>query len=340
MRQEELDQPIRCLIQLATDPANPRRIPIVVLTLAAAMVCVWITVASWSGRPLERKISVIALSRSGKLFASGTSSSRITIWTPRTEAAARQVEFARGSLNDLAFSPDERFLAIAGADLEIADLQNPDVRRLVRSDARNYGTVRFSRDGKNLLVVTGTGLIERIDADSGATRVTICCSTIYGDVAFTSDEQAIVNAGHRPGIWDVNSGRRIGVLTPTRESFTFRPIGFDPVQGSILMGSQDGRVYVWDLATRERLAVSAPQSGYVDTLAVSTTGWVAYAGFGAMLRLWNPRTGEQRSFPHARPTSNVLFDEDAGVILFGTADGHIESWNTMGQLVRTIRNSS
>jgi WD40 repeat protein len=339
MQHEELDQRIRCPIKLSIDPGNPRRIPFVALTLAAAMICVWITVAKWSGRPVERKISVIALSRSGKLLASGTSSGRITIWTPRGESAHRQLEFARGPLNDLAFSPDERFLAIAGTDLEIAALHKSDVRRLVRSDARNYGTVRFSRDGKNLLVVTGTGLIERIDADSGATRVTICCSTIYGEVAFTPDEQAIVNAGHWPGIWDVNSGGRIGLLTPNRESFTFRPIGFDPVQGSILMGSQDGRVYVWDLATRERLTVSAPQSAYVDTLAVSSTGWVAYAGFGAMLRLWNPRTGEQRSFPHARPTSNVLF-EDGARILFGTADGHMESWNMTGQLVRTLRNPS
>jgi hypothetical protein len=79
---------------------------------------------------------------------------------------------------------------------------------------------RFSRDEKDPSVVTATGLIERIDVDSGATRVKICCSTIYGEVAFTRDEQALVNAGHWPRIRDVNSGGRIGVLTPSRESFT------------------------------------------------------------------------------------------------------------------------
>lgn len=104
------------------------------------------------------------------------------------------------------------------------------------------------------------------------------------------------------------------------------------------MGSQDGRVYAWDLTTRQLVAMSAPQSDYVDTLAVSTTGWVVYAGFGKTLRMWNPQTGQERSFPGARPTSNLLLGPDDIAIIFGTADGGIEYWDaSTGQRLSTMK---
>jgi WD40 repeat protein len=93
------------------------------------------------------------------------------------------------------------------------------------------------------------------------------------------------------------------------------------------MGSQDGRVYTWDLSTRQLVAISPPQSEYVDTLTVSATGWVVYAGFGKTLRLWNPQTGQERSFSVARPTSNLIIGPDGTSIIFGTANGGIESWD-------------
>ena len=82
------------------------------------------------------------------------------------------------------------------------------------------------------------------------------------------------------------------------------------------------------LTTKQLVAISAPQSEYVETLAVSATGWVVYAGFGKMLRLWNPQTGQQRSLPAALPTSNLILGPDGTSIIFGTADGGIEHWDT------------
>jgi WD40 repeat protein len=239
-----------------------------------------------------------------------------------------RIDFHQGQLNDLQFSPDETLLAIASRDLGIYDLGQSAALRLLRSDGRNYGTVRFSRDGQTVLVITGTAQIETLDAHSGATRLSVCCSSIYGEVTFTPDGRAIANAGHWPGVWGARSGKLLGRLTATRQFYTFRPIAFDDARGTILMGSQDGRVYVWDLATKRLVAVSAPQSEYVDTLAVTAKGWVAYAGFDKTLRLWNPQSGQQRSLPAARPTSNLILGADGASILFGTEDGSIEHWDT------------
>lgn len=185
----------------------------------------------------------------------------------------------------------------------------------------------MSPDGRDLLVVTGTGVIERIDANSGAVRLKVGSSSIYGDAVYTPDGLEIANAGHWPRLWDARSGLLVAPLTANREIATLRPISFDVRRGAILMGSQDGRVYAWDLKSGHRLAVSPPQSGYVDTVAVSANGLVIFAGFGGEVQLWNPDTGQRRSLSTARPTSNLILGLDGASIIFGTADGTIECWD-------------
>jgi WD40 repeat protein len=193
-------------------------------------------------------------------------------------------------------------------------------------------------DGQDLLVITGTGVIETIDAHSGAERLKVCCSSIYGDAVFTPDGQEIANAGHWPRLWDASSGRLIATLTADREVSTLRPIAFDAGRDAILMGSQDGRVYAWDLKTKQRMAVSPAQPDYVETLAVSTNGWVIFASFGREVQLWNPDTGQRRPLSAAGPTSNLVLGPDGTSITFGTADGVVECWDLRTeQRLRSIR---
>jgi WD40 repeat protein len=311
---------------------------LVTLSAAAIFIGIWIISLASRDRPVERSISNVTLSRRGKWLAAGTSQGSITVWDQGTGGAPRHFAFRRGPLNDLQFSSDERLLAIASRDLGVYDLEASAAPRLLRSDGRNYGTSRFSEDGQTIRVITGTGAIESLDTRSGATRLTICCSTIYGEVAFTPDGRNIASAGHWPGLWDARSGQLGAHFTKQREVSTFRPIAFDSVLDAIFMGSQDGRVYAWNLTTRAALAVSPALSDYVDTIAVLRGGWVAYAGFGKGVRLWNPQTGQARSLAGAHPTSNLVPAPDGTAIVFGTADGEIEIWDArLGQRLRNIK---
>jgi len=302
----------------------------VALTVSFAVIaaCVWMFWPAPRNRPIDRRISNVALSRTGAWIAAGTARGPVTISNGRPGTARGFIPLRRGPLNDLQFSPDERLLAVAGKDLVLYPLKQPAAPRRIRSDGRNYGTVRFSRDGQTVLVVTGAGTIELLDGRSGATRLNICCSTVYGEAAFTPDERSIAIAGHWPGLWDSRSGQLIARLTKERQFHAFGPIAFDQAHGTILMGSQDGRVYCWDLTTRQLTAMSPPHPEYVNTIAVSSAGLVAYAGFGGIVRLWNPRTGQERSLTAAHPTSNLVLGPDGVSIVFGTADGAIESWDT------------
>jgi WD40 repeat protein len=311
---------------METTTETPRGTVLIALALSVVSLCTWLVFAGSRNGPFDRRVSNIAMSRTGRWLAGGTSQGRIALWDLARGTAPRRIEFRKGPLNDLQFSPDETVLAIAGRDLATYDLERSGALRLLRSDRRNFGTVRFTEHGQTVLVVAGDGEIETLDAHSGATRLNVCCSSICGDVTFTPDDMAIANAGHWPSVWDGRSGQLLGRLTTNRQFYTFRPIAFDGARKTILMGSQDGRVYVWDLTTRQLVAISAPQPEYIDTLAVSSAGWVVYAGFGKTLRLWNPQTGLQRSFPAARPMSNLILGPDGASVIFGTAAGGIESW--------------
>ena len=315
---------------------TPGKAVAIALSLAVISACVWMFCSAPRNRPMDRRISNVAWSGTGGWIATGTVQGPTTITNGQPGTASWPVTLRRGPLNDLQFSPDERLLAIDGKDLVLYSLEQPAAPRSLRSDGRNYGTVRFSRDGQTILTVTGAAAIELLDARFGATRLSICCSTIYGEVAFTPDERSIANAGHWPGLWDPRSGRLMARLARDRQFHAFGPIAFgvlvgqvgDLSHGTILMGSQDGRVYCWDLTTRQLTAMSPAHPEYVNTIAVSSTGLVAYAGFGGTVRLWNPRTGEERSLAAARPTSNLVLGPDGATIMFGTADGAFEYWDT------------
>lgn len=320
--------------------AQITRNPVVVaVALGVVFLCAWIVFIGSKNPPVDRRVSNVALSASGRWLAAGNAQGKITVWDESHLDVPQQVVFPHGSLNDLHFSPDEHVLAIASKDLGIYTPAKFDAPQLLRADHANYGSARFSLDSQELLVITGNAIIETIDAHSGVVRLKMCCSSIYGDAVFTPDGQEIANAGHWPRLWDARSGRLVAPLTATREISTFRPITFDASRNAILMGSQDGRVYAWDLKTKQRIAVSQPQPSYVDTIAVSTNGWIIFAGFGRDVQLWNPDTGQRRSLPAAaRPTSNLVLGSDGTSIIFGTADGTIESWDvTAEQRFRSTR---
>ena len=279
----------------------------------------------------DKAISRIAVSNNQTWLAVGTPGGRIFLWGRDRSRRPRQVNDQHGSLNDLAFSPDGQWLAVASRHLTLYPIDPKLKQNTILDDDRNYGSVRFNDTGNNLLIIEGSGATELIDVASRTTVFRTCCSTIYGDVAF-GPNQSIYIAGHWPSIWDLPSGQMLSRLIRYREVETFRPIDFDPANGLAMMGSQDGRVYAWDLATHQLRGSSPARPGYVDTLAVlGKSGWVAYASFGKPVHLWNVHTGATREMPGAVPSSNLLFDPQLGGIIFGTAEGAVSQYQFDGR---------
>jgi WD40 repeat protein len=289
-------------------------------------------------REEPRRLRVIALSSTGRLLAAGTPSGGVQIWDIQNPASPHKIVDSTGRLNDLRFSRNTEYVAIANRNLTLFPLAREGKPIVVRSDQANYGSVRFSSDGRLLLTVNGKGEVMTIDLASGAVRLVHCCSSIWGDVEFGLDESQAVWAGHWPGVWDLRSMMMLGRLTKSREFMAFGPISIDRSDPMVYMGSQDGRVYQWNIDTRRLLGKSQAQSGYVHTLAVlGRNGWVAYAAEGGPVHLWHPSTGASRTVQAARATTNLVFDESRNRMAFGTDSGQVEFWDLIeGRLLESL----
>jgi WD40 repeat protein len=305
------------------------------LVLACAL---GVLVALSPDREASRRFTVLALSSTGKWIAGGTSEGNIRIWDLQAATLLSKAVESTGDLNDLRFSKNDEYLAVANKNITLLPWSNGGEPHVIRADQAKYGSVRFSLDGRSLLTINGKGAVMTIDLTTGATRPGYCCTSIWGEVEYSPDGTQVLWAGHWPGVWNLRSGVLAGRLTETREFMTFGPIAIDPTGETIFMGSQDGRVYQWNLEMRQFLRKSQAQSGYVHTIAVlGRSGWVAYAAEGGAVHLWHSETGATRIVAAARTTSNLVFDESRNRTALATEQGKVEFWDLIeGRLLGSL----
>ena len=238
-------------------------------------------------------------------------------------------------LNDLQFSPDERFLAISNSNIRLIALDRRSNSLFLRMDGRKYGTIRFDHTGTKLLTINAQSEIELIDLKSRVAVKRICCSSFYGEVSFSENYTQIVNAGHWPRIW-TTGGNIVGSLAADRQYATFRPITIDETGRVLFMGSQDGRVYAWNLDDFSQLKRSPPQNDYVDTIAIiPKIQKIAYCGFGKRLRLWSVAGDSDVELSNLSSSSNLVALPDGKSVIFGTNQGTIETWDLEASPSRT-----
>lgn len=282
-------------------------------------------------KPPPKELRVLALSSSGRYLAAGTSAGAIQLWNLRTRTLIRTFESPFGTLNDLQFSPEESYLAVANRNLTMFSTANPGERLALRDDEANYGSIRFHPTTPTVLTINGKGEVMTLNLPSKQRNFSYCCTSIWGDVDFDSSGTRVIWAGHWPGISDLITNQLLGRFTKTYQEMTFGPIAIDAPQSLILMGSQDGRVYAWNSQTRELVARSRALPGYVRTIAVLDHGWLTFASTGGPIHLWNPLASKHEQLQHARPTSNLIYDAARHRTLFGNASGKIEAWDLLNR---------
>ncbi len=298
------------------------------MAFALATLLLWMMFSpSASPPPGQRKAIIrIAVSPSGAWIAAANAAGQIMIWPGKGSAQPLRFRNRAGTVNDLCFSNDDRWLAIAGRCLTLQSISGRPETRILKDDHRNYGSVKFSSDGSRILTIDGSGAIEILSAATGATTARSCCSTIAGGVAFGPGDTQVFSAGHLPRVWDARSLGLVRRLTQDRQFMNLGPVALR--NSDILMGSQDGRIHIWDRSTYARKESSPGSLDWVDTIAIQpATGVIAYSGFGKPLRLWNPDTRSSSVYSHIRPSSTIEFTPASGQLAVGLDNGTVTIWD-------------
>jgi WD40 repeat protein len=257
-------------------------------------------------------VSCAALSKDGKILATGSADKSIRLWDTTTWKLKSELTGHTGWLRGLSFSPDGKTLASAGDDwtVRLWDVEAGKEKQLLSKYPIGAKAVAFSPDGT--LLATGasedgkpTGTIKVFDTTTWKERPGEWTGQPGLSLAFSPDGRSLATGA--PGlpslrVYDVKSGKRTRIVQP---SSSIRHLAFSPDGSTLATGHGtggrrgDGSIQLWDTTSwREKgflrghgslcLAVTFSRDGRTLTSG-STDGTARVWDLPAASRVMGPR---------------------------------------------------
>jgi WD40 repeat protein len=252
----------------------------------------------WAGH--DKAVTSIAFSPDDKLLASGGLEGEVKIWDPVKDAPrALSVEESKkvkpllkfkahtGGVYGLAFSPDGKRLATAGADGLIKMWNRANGELLFSLPGSHKGGARsvvFSPDGQSLITGGMDKTVKIWEAKAGgkATKTITQPAPVYS-VAVSPDGQQIAAGGglpDKPGhvlLMNLEDGKEL--VDFKGHSDLVYVVAFHPTEARLASCSKDTTIRVWDLEKKEEL--------YMDKHRDPVTG-LSFAGDGKYFATASP----------------------------------------------------
>jgi WD40 repeat protein len=249
-------------------------------------------------------VSAVAWLQGGSTLASAGDNGTVKFWNVENGKLLRTVA-ARPSVKDkskpakaiaLAYSPDEKLLAVGYGDATAFDAQ-----------------------GELVLLDASTGKVRRVLARGGAVLA----------VAFAQDGSTLASGGADKTIrlWNVQTGAAIRVLSGHEDSIT--TLAFSPDGSTLASGSNDKTVRVWDTRSGNALQTLMAHSKPVRAVAFSSDGKIlASSGIDRRIFLWDARSGRQlQSISELKHVSRALAFAPKENSLAAGSWSAVELWN-------------
>ena len=268
------------------------------------------------GQPLrghKGAVTSVAFSPDGRLLASASGDQTVILWDVVAGKASGQPLVGHEGIGwgmSVVFSPDGKMLASASSDKTIR-LWDVATRTAIgeplQSDQGDNVHLAFSPDGTTL-ASSGLGHthpnVVLWDIDSRARLVDL--DNGGGPVAFSPDGRMLaVVGGATIHLWDVASRSRSGELVDGHRGYErgVRGFAFSPDGKTLVSGSDDFTVVIWDVAARRPGTAMKGHAHRVGAIAFSPDGRTfATGGLDNVVILWNV-AGRQplRVLPGERP---------------------------------------
>jgi len=238
-----------------------------------------------------------------------------------------------GDILSVAFSPDEKLLAIGTINGEVRMLWVADGRPILICKGHTDWVWSIAFSPKDNILVSGSNdqTLRLWDVKTGH-----CLSTLQGhvnrvrSVAFSPDGGMLASGSEDQTVrlWNVKTGECFKILqghTDRVWSVTFSP------DGNILAsGSDDQTVRLWNVKTGECFKTLQGHTGRVWSVAFSPSdNTLASSSNDQTVCLWNIHTGQYHYIlrGHTDQVRSVAFSPDGGMLASGSEDQTVRLWN-------------
>ncbi|MDT5093301.1 MAG: hypothetical protein QOH60_2664, partial [Mycobacterium sp.] len=304
------------------------------------------TVREWNtalGLPLPGEqgiIHTVAFSHDGNVFASGGDDGTLKLWDTRTVTLrspplGAAVPDGQNAVRSVAFSPDDSRIVSAGRDgaVRVWDLKagkppiplpmaTPDGQPVpggftipgdprIIGDSDSVQSVAFSQDGSRIISGGNDGALRMWNATSLQPIRAVYASHPLWSVAVNPNEPEILTASggydNSLQLWDANSLTPKNAPMVGHKGYLLYDAGYSTDGKSIVSGSNDGFVRVWNAQTREVTQQLSVDQNAAITVAFAPNGqWIVSGGNDNTLRLWDTEKYKPIGGPVEGHTSSIL----------------------------------
>jgi WD40 repeat protein/tRNA A-37 threonylcarbamoyl transferase component Bud32 len=244
-------------------------------------------------------LTAVAVSRDGRLLASGNSAGIVKIWEVQTGRELRELPKHGRFIRGMAFSPDGRLLATGcEADSGIVKIWNPLTGELLRDLAGHANVLialTFSPDGRLLATACQNDQVRLWDVASGQLIYPLSEKMVaLNGLAFSPDGRRLLTASMEGivKVHDASTGQAISSFQGNIQWIFSAAFSRD---GRLLaLGSEDGTVKVWETESGKEIHSLEAHTGLAVSLVfLAGDQRLASCGDDRTLKIWDMATGQE-----------------------------------------------